>query len=213
MTLVCFALPFESVSFEKCVRPELAVRVVHTGMGSEKAVPRLKAAINQYRPSRIILSGFAGALHPDWRAGDLVIARNLSSGEWLERIGEVALAPGVRIGELFTAGEVIDSPRAKAGLRARTGADAVDMESAALHRAATDAGIPVLTVRSISDDAHSDLVVPAVLLAGAAEHGVAGTTRLIAWVLSHPSKWVDFSRFVRNSKRAQLALSRVAQFV
>jgi adenosylhomocysteine nucleosidase len=213
MTLVCFALPFESVSFEKCVRPELAVRVVHTGMGSEKAVPRLKAAINQYRPSRIILSGFAGALHPDWRAGDLVIARNLSSGEWLERIGEVALAPGVRIGELFTAGEVIDSPRAKAGLRARTGADAVDMESAALHRTATDAGIPLLTIRSISDDAHSDLVVPAVLLAGAAEHGVAGTTRLIAWVLSHPSKWVDFSRFVRNSKRAQFALSRVVQFV
>jgi len=213
MTLVCFALPFESAEFEKRVRSSDSVRIIHTGMGSNAAEASLRAAVLRYNPTRIILSGFAGALNPEWKAGDLMIALNLSSSAWVDQIVQSRRADGMRIGDLFTASEVVPSPSEKADLRKRTGADAVDMESAALHKVAIEAGLPVLAIRSISDDAGSDLVVPSDILLAAAGAGAVGTARLILWVICRPSKWMPFYRFVRDSKNAQSALTRVADLL
>lgn len=213
MTLVCFALPFESAAFEKSLPPDSSVRVLHTGMGAATAVPRLTTAIEQFHPEQIILSGFAGALHPNWRAGDVFVAENLSTEDWLHRISYSLHSSKFHVGALTTAIDLVSSPWEKSALRARTGADAVDMESAALYQVAVDAGIPVLTIRSISDDAHADLVVPPTLLSAAAEHGIAGTARLMVWVLTHPARWMDFIRFVRNSKKSQSALTAILELL
>ena len=67
----------------------------------------------------------------------------------------------IALPSLATSVEVLATPGAKAGLRARTGAGAVDMESAAILRRAAAAGIPALVVRAVSDTA--DEAVPAAL--------------------------------------------------
>jgi adenosylhomocysteine nucleosidase len=80
----------------------------------------------------IISTGFCGALDPALRVGDIV--RDLHS------IDRVAV----------TAAE-------KRELRVRTGAAAVDMESAAIARKAADWRIPFHIIRAVSDIAEEDM--------------------------------------------------------
>lgn len=206
MTLVCFALPFESAVFRKKITTEMQVDVLHTGMGAD-AAEVLKASIERMRPARVVSSGFTGALDPTLHVGDLFVARNFSSASWCESL--VGRYPNVSVGTLATAVHVVDTPLMKSELRQTTGAGAVDMESESLFRVANEAGLPMLTVRSISDDAMSDLVVPSSLLHTAAVNGAVGTARLLAWVLAHPEKWGAFSKFVADSKKAQRSLEQL----
>jgi adenosylhomocysteine nucleosidase len=58
---------------------------------------------------------------------------------------------------LYSAGRVVSDPRDRAELAGRTGAAAVDMESAAVARAAAEAGLPCVAIRAIADGADDDL--------------------------------------------------------
>jgi hypothetical protein len=80
----------------------------------------------------IISTGFCGALDPSLKVGDIV--RELHS------IDRVAI----------TAAE-------KRELRERTGASAVDMESAAIARKGSAWGVPFFAIRAVSDTAHEDM--------------------------------------------------------
>lgn len=211
MTLVCCALPFESVAL-RAVLPAGA-EIFYTGMGAEAAAGGLRARISRSRPQKIISTGFAGALASDLKAGDLILAENLSSVEWVNQLRGMSHLEGIRIGTMCSAAEIVDSPASKLKLRQKTGAAAVDMESTELFRVACEANIPMLTVRSISDDAESDMVLPPALLQSAAGGQWWPTAKLITWVGMHPSAWRGFSRFVRDSHAAQRSLQRIATLV
>jgi adenosylhomocysteine nucleosidase len=81
----------------------------------------------------IISTGFCGALDPSLQVGDVVRDRIYSS----DRVA-------------VTASE-------KSSLREKTGAAAVDMESAAIARKAAEWGVPFYTVRAVSDRASEDM--------------------------------------------------------
>ncbi len=209
MTLVCFALPFESAAFRKKIGARSDVEVLHTGMGASAAGEALRGRIGVSRPDRIISSGFAGALNPELRAGDLIVASNLSSPEWLAGISNTAHA----LGTLHTHPDVVATVDGKSALRRQTGADAVDMESGALAKVATDFGIPMLTVRSISDDAQTAMVAPPTVLGAAANDGVRGTLCLLRWLAIRPRAWRPFSRFVNDTRQAQQSLANLIEFL
>ncbi|HLW75337.1 MAG TPA: hypothetical protein VKS01_00105 [Bryobacteraceae bacterium] len=80
----------------------------------------------------IISTGFCGALDPELRVGDIV--------EQVASIDRVAV----------TAAE-------KRALREKTGARAVDMESAGLERKAAEWGVAFRVIRAISDTAEEDM--------------------------------------------------------
>jgi len=143
----------------------------------------------------------------------LILAENLSSAEWVNQLRGMSHLKDIRIGTMCSATEIVDSPASKLELRKKSGADAVDMESTELFRVACQANIPMLTVRSISDDAESDMVLPPALLQSAAGGQWWPTAKLITWVGMHPSAWRGFSRFVRDSHAAQRALRRIALLV
>jgi hypothetical protein len=95
----------------------------------------------------IILAGLAGGLDPQLKAGDVVIGS--ADGRW----------PGLsyRRGGICTSDHIITAREEKRQLFEQTGALAVDMETEIVRRAAQQAGLPMATVRAISDPADQDL--------------------------------------------------------
>ena len=121
-----------------------------------------------YEPNLVLTCGFAGGLNPDLKLGDVVFELPLtpslspSDGERVSaRTGEglVAklLAGGAKPAKLFCADRIATTVAEKKALRDETGADAVEMESAAIHAVCRERGIPCATIRVISDTANEDL--------------------------------------------------------
>jgi nucleoside phosphorylase len=88
----------------------------------------------------LILAGLAGALSPALCIGDIIFQK---TGDWPEL--------PYRAGAIHTVDRLITNPQEKARLFSQTGAEAVDMESAIVGRLATEAGVPLLILRAISD--------------------------------------------------------------
>ncbi|MGD9694999.1 MAG: hypothetical protein AB7V42_04990 [Thermoleophilia bacterium] len=148
MIAVVCAVPAERRALADLEGPGVAIHV--SGIGADAAA-RAGARVAAGPPRCLVAAGFCGALADDLRVGDLVVAervRDEASGETLECDPElVAAAPGRR-------GTLVSSPRLArtAADRARLDGLAVDMESAALARAAAAAGIPFLALRAVTDE-------------------------------------------------------------
>ena len=112
---------------------------------------------------RILSIGICGALSPELRVGDAIIASEIVhrsdsypthepwSRDLASRLPHAVLAPLAGIDEIAADRE------AKAALRARTRASAVDMESHIAARVARNKGVPFAALRIVSDSAHRTL--------------------------------------------------------
>ena len=142
--LVCFAVPQEAAPFRKLVRNRPEVRVLITGMGRRNAERPVRAAIDQLRPSRVFSCGFAGALDPALRIGDVVCAKDTP-------------VPNAKAVTFTCTERVAITAAEKSALRKQTGADAVEMESAVIESVCRELGVPCVVLRAISDLAGEDL--------------------------------------------------------
>ena len=142
--------------------------------------------------------GIAGALTPDLRSGDVVVADRIvlpgggtitTDPLWRQAIAHAAMDCGLsmRIAGVAGSDTVIANAAAKAELAGRSLAAAVDMESHIVAVAAQRAGLPVMAVRAIADRAEHD--VPTVALDAIGPDGRARLARIIAGVWSSPSEW------------------------
>jgi adenosylhomocysteine nucleosidase len=106
-----------------------------------------KALGHRIDVSGIISTGFCGALDPALRVGDIVVRNDsrVQSG-----------MPFVR-GQILSTDRVAVSAEEKRGLRARTGALALEMEAAAAARKAVEWAVPFHCIRVVSDTAEADL--------------------------------------------------------
>ena len=154
MLLIVAALQQElGVALQLCRRParlgvpgisaweachgELACRFLKTGVGPLRAERQIRALLNAFRPSRILVVGYGGALDPSLRVGDIVAVRRALllkghtaaplqnvplEGTWpLDGAGllsEVAAAAGVRAvaGDVLTSPHIIGEPAQKKAL-------------------------------------------------------------------------------------------------
>jgi 4-hydroxy-3-methylbut-2-enyl diphosphate reductase len=129
------------------------------GMGPEHVqawLPQLKSIA----PGAVVVAGLAGGIDPTLRPGDVVVATEVRDAHG--RIVQRAVGPlvaelrrmglTVRTGPMVSTDHIVRGADGMARLAA-TGAIAVDMESAAIVRAAS--GVPTAVVRVIVDTAYS----------------------------------------------------------
>jgi len=161
----------------------------------------LRAAHVPLPDGRIAGFGLAGALVPGLEPGTLLTATRIvdESGAVLWE-GEPLAVPGARAAVICAAGRVVDDPAERRALAARTGADAVDMESGVLARSGRLAGV----VRAVSDSAAR----PVGRLARASKEDGRTAWGVVGWAfLTEP---VTATRAALGARRALAALSRAA---
>jgi adenosylhomocysteine nucleosidase len=150
-TLICFALKEEAAPFRKIAAGKSGIKILLAGIGRQNAEKSLREFLATHSPKLVLTCGFAGGLNPDLKLGDVVFE---TSDQTLRA---KLLGAGAKPLKIFCADHIATTVAEKKKLRAETGADAVEMESAAIHAICRERGIPCATVRVISDTAHEDL--------------------------------------------------------
>lgn len=182
MTGVLFALGREAAPFRRLVRGRRDVAVRVSGVGRAAARAAAARLLDDAKPERVIAAGFCGALAPELRVGDVVASPRI-----------------------VTVDHLVATPAEKARLRAETGADAVDMESAAVEAVCRERGVPFEAVRVVSDTADTALSPELVrLLAG----GSVSVPKAVAALLRRPALLGEFRRLGRDTAAAARVLAR-----
>ncbi len=221
MIAITFALPQESQDFIKALRGARLgghgsvvgrigareVVIAHTGVGLASAEACARELLEAHRPEFVLSAGYAGGLDPTLAVGDILIATNFSSPPLLEAARAILGAePRQHFGGLTSQSSVAETVAAKTQLAGETGALGVDMETAALAAGCVSAGVPLLSIRVISDAAGDPLPVPM-------EHWFdlqkqrPRVFSLLAFLATHPGRIAPFARFVSGLAPARRALT------
>lgn len=173
------------------------VVVVCGGIGAAASRRASEAVIAIFDPKIICSAGFAGALDPKLRVGDVVRPSSvINAGDGSRTVVEGG--EGVLVSFASVA-----SPVQKSKLRDSFGADVVDMEAAAVARSAEARHKQFTVVKAISDE--MDFEFPAMDRFIDAD-GRFSQGRFAWYAGVRPWLWPRVMRLARNSKRASHAL-------
>ena len=171
------------------------------GIGAEPARRAAEAVIALYPPEVIYSAGFAGALDPTQKVGDILVpARVIDAGD------SSSVQTGTGRGILVTFGAVA-TPEQKVKLGKSFNAQAVDMEAAAVARAAAARGVRFAAVKAISDEVGFELPGMNHRTGFIGPSGEFLTGKFARFIAIRPWTWAAALRLARNSKRAAHALS------
>lgn len=172
---VVFALGIESGGFEDLLEGRISIRgenfavqqgglrgrhvvVVRSGIGRRAAREATERLIAGHRPAWIISAGFAGALQPQLRPGDIVMANSVVDQHGERLAIDVTISddersrhPNLHVGRLVTADRIVHRAADKRALGERYEALAVDMETLAVAEVCLRRAVRFLAIRVISD--------------------------------------------------------------
>lgn len=221
---VTFALATESVDLRRRLRQlrqdrdfitgkinGRPITILHTGIGEKNCGARVERLLHKARPQLVISSGFAGAIDANLKVGDLLIAENFSDKQLLETAKQILREREPRSAKLFTSTAIIDSIADRNEIARASGAAAVDMETGTIVSVCNAHGVPLLSLRAISDTPTEPFPAPPHVLFDL-EHQRTNYGRLVAYLLTHPasiSRLIKFGREI-NRVRAQLTDAIVA---
>jgi nucleoside phosphorylase len=171
-----------NVTYWKARRGEKPTYFFKTGVGPRRAAENMELVLSVLSPANILLIGYAGALDPSLKLGDLVgVQKALACSlhdckrtldhlqldrqfelRYADAIVDSAKSLGLRAeaGNTLTSAYVLGVPQAKRLLYQKYGASIVDMETAAVAAAADSRNIPLGCVRAISDEAEDAFLAP-----------------------------------------------------
>jgi len=138
----------------------------------------------------VISIGLGGGLSPLLKVGDVVIGDRVIAGneEWTcdehWRVSLAARLTGAHQGPVAASETILEDAAAKAALFAKTGALAVDMESAVAAWFAQARKLPFAVLRVVSDDARH--VLPQAALVAMKPDGGIALGRVLGSLLRHP---------------------------
>ena len=231
MIAITFALPAESQEFLLSLSnksrgdrngipttrgkiDDRAIEVLHTGVGENvcrqrmakflSATGRIRRGEHDQHLDYLISAGFAGALNDQLQLGDLLLAKNFSTVRTEENFSLSSLQ--IHMADLLTVPAVIDSREERNKLALTSGAVAVDMETEFIARACAAHGIPVLSLRVISDTPTELFPAPANILFDI-ERQQTRTPKLAAYLVAHPHRIPRLIQFARRIARARKDLA------
>ncbi|WP_390458644.1 5'-methylthioadenosine/S-adenosylhomocysteine nucleosidase [Bifidobacterium apicola] len=152
------------------------------GMGTVNIAATTQYLIDAFHPRAVIFSGIAGNLNKDLHINDVVLGGTLryldtdmrlvaqsapgtkefhSDPRLLDLAGRTLDSMGIKhiVGTIATGNYFVDSKEKIAQVREQTGADAVEMEGAAVCHVAARNKVPALVIRALSDNADTDYEV------------------------------------------------------
>ena len=194
---------------------------VATGLGIVRAADTVRRALQSFASADLVIAtGLAGALRESLQPGDLVLADRLILDAQRSDLEPTTVAIpsadlarckaaleahrlGFATGTILTAGQILKDGAAKRDAHTRTGALAVDMESAAVAAGALRRGLRFACVRAVLDTVDEEIT-------GAELVGPDGEVRPLAaagFVLRNPAAIVGLARMMRGLNRATAALA------
>jgi len=159
--------------------------------------------IEKARPEAIVSAGFSGALQPGLELGTIVVGENFSDPQIVRAIPPHC---DFRAGPTITVPEILETVAAKKTLGESSRALAVDLESEHLYRVCLDAGIPMLSVRAISDTLEQEIPLPGSVLLDPAT-GRPDPVAIFHHLFKHPSQAPQFAKLVGNARVARQKLA------
>jgi adenosylhomocysteine nucleosidase len=186
--------------------------VICAGGVPARSTAALAQAMAVAAPRGLVSFGIAGGLAPGLAPGAVVLAgavvaadgtRHSVDAAWRARAQERL---GVLAGDIFGGAAIVAAASEKAALHVRTGAVAVDLESAIVAEAASRAGLPFIVIRAIADPAERDL--PPAASIRLKPDGRPDLRAILHAVLIEPGQIAALIRLARDTRRALRALSR-----
>ena len=219
---VTFALPAESRGFLRSlsrksqgdrngirtIRGKIdhrTVEVLHTGVGEKVCRQRVGKFLKDQQFDCLISAGFAGALSDQLQVGDLLLAENFSTVNLIKKWSSPPSLP-VHFADLLTVPALLDSSEERMKLGLTSGAAAVDMETEFIARACAAHGVPLLSLRVISDTPHNLFPAPTDVLFDIARQRTR-MLKLTKYFLAHPNRAPSLVQFARRIARARNTLA------
>src|SRR5438270_2185364 len=182
------------------------VAIVHTGVGAKYCNERLEILLHKTRPKLVISSGFAGAVGEQLQVGDLILAENFSDPGLIATAARVLANRQPRREKLFTSTLIIDSIAERNEIARAAGAAAVDMETGAIVATCKAHGVPLLSLRAISDTARDRFPAPPSVLFDIQSQRT-DWLGLISYLFGNPIAIWRLSQFSRQIKRVRAVLT------
>lgn len=203
--------PFRAVRFRLSDRDCL---LVTTGMGLQRAVDGTRALVAAIAPHLLISFGIAGAVNDSLHIGDVVVA---GSTWWLDMglpgqpqplasLSEAAWNAAAQVlqpeGAQLVAGTAITTRGSQVIPQSleETAHPILEMETAGIARVAARMGIPLVSLRSVSDGPQAP--IPFDLEAVIDEEYNLRIGRMLMMVLRNPRIVFQSRRIMLNSKKA-----------
>lgn len=140
---------------------DIPVVVSISGVGIKKARTTTDHIIKKYNPKFIVSAGFAGALNPKLKTGDLVLPEWAASLRAEDKKTFYNSLPYISFkfnkGGILTENRFINNQKDKLDLFLQSGADIVDMETWGVLESAEKNSTKVISARSVSDTTKSKL--------------------------------------------------------
>jgi adenosylhomocysteine nucleosidase len=158
----------------------------------------------------LISFGIAGGLAPGLPPGTVVVATEVIAEDGRQYPAletATGLMQGAVRAPIAGAAAIVARAEAKQTLYRRTGAVAVDLESADVARLCADAGVPLAVIRAIADPAERDL--PPAALIGLGPDGKVDLGAVLGSVLRQPRQIPALLAVALDTRRALAALDRV----
>jgi len=177
------------------------IEVLHTGVGEKVCRQRVAEFLQDQQFDLLISSGFAGALNDRLQIGDLLLAKNFSTVE-LSEVGSSFSRLPIHEADLLTVRALIDSNDERNKIAHTSGAAAVDMETEFIARACAEHGIPLLSLRVITDTPREPFPAPPNVLFDIEQQQTRFLT-LATFFLARPNRVPQLIQFARRIARVR----------
>jgi len=220
MIAVTFALPAESSEFLRrlgnksridrngvsIIRGTIehrSIEVIHTGVGEKICRGRIVKFLENQPFEVVISAGFAGSLNHQLQVNDLLVAKNFSTVDLKHpSLSNVSIYPA----NMLTVPAMIDSEGEREAMARESGASAIDMETEFIARACAARGIPLLSLRVITDTLTQPFPAPPGVLFDVKLQ----RTHIISFAkffLTNPRRISDLIQFAKRIARARKTLA------
>jgi adenosylhomocysteine nucleosidase len=222
MIAVTFALPAESSEFLRrlgnkshaarngvsTIRGTIdgrTIEVLHTGVGEKICRERIGKFLGNQGFDFLISAGFAGSLNHELQVNDLFVAKNFSTVD-LKHPQSSLPNVSLHAANMLTVPALIDSSEERERIARESGASAVDMETEFIARACAVHGIPLLSLRVITDTPIQPFPAPPSVLFDIQQQRTHIAV-FAKFFLAHPTRIPGLVQFARRIARARAILT------